>query len=164
MGKVTNRAIRDQQSEKWRTHAHTSTRPSRGLRATHPLHTGSWRHRATAQGGSCCHRATGTCSAQEGVAATGRQHKNGAGAAGARVRRGRQPSGTYGARWELALQGNRTWWELLPPGGRQRKDGAGSWRHRATAQGGSCYHPARGTYSAQQGAAATERAAAQERS
>ena len=39
---------------------------------------------------------------------TGRQRKNGAGAAGARVRRGRLPSDTYGARWELALLGNRT--------------------------------------------------------
>ena len=29
--------------------------------------------------------------------------------------RGRLPSGTHGAWWELALQGNRTWWELLPP-------------------------------------------------
>ena len=79
-------AICDKRSEKWHTHAHTTTRPPRGLRATHPLHTGSWRwrHRATAQGGSCCHRATGTYSAQEGAAATGRQRKNGAGAAGAR--------------------------------------------------------------------------------
>ena len=128
MGKVANRAIRDQRSEKWHTHAHTTTRPPRELRATHPLHTGSWRHRATAQGGSCCHRATGTCSAQEGAAATGRQRKNGAGAAGARAGRGRLPSGTYGARWELALQGNRTWWELLPPGTRHQPRPGGSAR------------------------------------
>ena len=45
-------AIRDQRSAKWHTHAHTTTRPPRGLRATHPLRTGSWRHRATAQGGT----------------------------------------------------------------------------------------------------------------
>ena len=83
---VVRSAISMQRTEKWRTHAHTTTMPPRGLRATHPLHTGSWRwrHRATAQGGSCCHRATGTCSTQEGAAATGRQRKNGAAAAGAR--------------------------------------------------------------------------------
>ena len=94
----------------------------------HPLHTGSWRHRATARGGSCCHRATGTYSAQEVAAATGRQRKNGAGAAGARVLRGRLPSDTYAARWELALQGNRTWWELLPPGTRHQPRPGGSAR------------------------------------
>ena len=53
------------------------------------------------------HRATGTYSAKEGAAATGRQRKNEAEAAGARVRRGRLPPGTYGARWELALLGKK---------------------------------------------------------
>jgi len=53
------------------------------------------------------HRATGTYSAKEGAAATGRQRKNEAKAAGARVRRGRLPPGTYGARWELALLGKK---------------------------------------------------------
>ena len=58
-------------------------------------------------GGELLHRVTGTCSAKDGAAATGRQRKNGAGAAGARVRRGRLPPGTHGARWELALLGKK---------------------------------------------------------
>ena len=188
MGKVASRAIRDQRSEKWHTHAHTTSRPPRGLRATHPLHAGSWRHTATAQGGSCCHRATGQWAPAThrrellppgGSASMELEQLEHAGHGPGNAHIEVEARGVYrGSRLGPDCTGDKTGNDATGPGpghgdktrgpelrlrpartghaastvqvGVRHRAPTGhgvSWRHRATAQGGSCCHRAPGTCS-----------------